>query len=466
MINSINDIARNNEFLRLHRELNKFNIFHATGMKNQEIKHTQFLGYLLNPNESHGLRDEFLIRFLQSLPNPEEKGRSNINILDFNLSYARITKEKTFSKRQSNQKSSSPNKHDNRLDLLIEIPSLESPEKIYIIAIENKIRAKSGENQLEKYKDSINQSYESILKIPPTLLYLSINEEDLSDDSWTPILYSETIIQAINSLIDDLHETLSDYMVFILKDYIQFINEEGAYETENKLEEIITEIGPVTLNSIKNLLTQSPVTIEHQRLITRYEKALTYISNYDTDPRIAILKHFKNQFDRNSGIHNIFKEFKLETSNRTWMRFSFLTDENGRKLSEICQNPTINWLTSQRNLAFELIFTESQNQGKINCRVSLTLGPTGVNYDKRSELLQKIKQVFKEHHKDIEVNKETTVRGHFDAIKKGGHKSYNKNNLTEEQAKEWINETIEKLHQSEIDFINALNHQLSPFLNQ
>ncbi len=466
MINNINDIARNNGFLRLHRELNKFNIFHATGMKNQEIKHTQFLGYLLDPNESHGLKDEFLIRFIQSLPTPERMKDSNINILDFNLSYARITKEKTFSKKQSNQKSSSPEKNENRLDLLIEIPSLESPEQIYTIAIENKIRAKSGENQLENYKSSINQSYEKeVQKTSPILLYLSINEEELSDNSWTPILYSETIIPAINSLIDDLHETLSDYMIFILKDYIQFINEEGAYESENKLEEIITNIGPATINSIKNLLEIKPKAIEQQRLRTRYEKALNYIKKYDADPRIAILKHFRNQFIQGSGVHNKYKDFRLETSNRTRLRFSLLSEDNGKKLAAICQEPTKLWLESQQNLAFEITLTESETQGNINFRLSLFLGPTGVKYKKRTELLQKIRQVFKEHHKDVKVNIETTIRGHFDSIKKGAYKDYNKNDLTEEQAKEWINKTFEKLHQRESGFINALNHEITPLLN-
>ena len=42
------------EFMQLSKLLNRFNIFEATDMGRREIKHTKFLCYLLDPNESHG----------------------------------------------------------------------------------------------------------------------------------------------------------------------------------------------------------------------------------------------------------------------------------------------------------------------------------------------------------------------------------------------------------------------------
>ena len=63
------------------------------------------------------------------------------------------------------------------------------------------------------------------------------------------------------------------------------------------------------------------------------------------------------------------------------------------------------------------------------------------------------------------MNGETAIRGHFDSIKKGAYKDYNQNDLTEEQVKDWINSTLEDLHQKESSFIAALNHEISPFLN-
>lgn len=442
MIETLSDIARNKDFLRLHRELNKFNIFHATGMKNQEIKHTQFLGYLLDPNESHGLKEEFLLRFIQSLPKQATGSACNINLLDFNLSYARVIKEKTFEK------------NENRLDLLIEIPSLDSPSKIYIIAIENKIRATAAENQLERYENSITSSYREVIKDKPILLYLSINEDSIANKSWTPILYSDTIIHAINNLVSDLHETLSDYMIFILKDYIEFINHEGEYESNNNLEEIVLQMGSPIIKRIKEILSEKNNPIEEQRLSTRYKKVLDHLAPYDTDPRVEILRYFKDQFDGN-GIYKTNSCFRLETSNRIWMRFSFLEEEVGQKLSNICENPTRRWLKSQRHLAFEFIFNESEGSDQVNCRVTLVLGPTGIDYEQREELLQNIRGIFAKSHTGTSID--TGVNDHFDAIRRGGYSKYNARNLTANDAKKWIEETLVKISKDEEEFIKGIN---------
>lgn len=463
MTQEIHDLARNQGFLRLHRELNKFNIFHATGMSNQEIKHTQFLGYLLDPNESHGFKDEFLIRFLQSLPKSEGAEEYRINILDFNLSYTRVIKEKSFAKIR------------NRLDLLIEIPSLANPEKLYTIAIENKIRAKAGRDQLKTYKKAIQEEYLQNSKQNSILLYLTVNNEEPNDENWVPILYSDTVIKAIKSLIEDLEETISDYMIFILKDYIEFINKEGGYESDGPLEKIILEIDSETINQSRQLINKIPKSIEQERLETRYQKALKYIVKYDADPRKTLLEFFKSKFNKNEGEEKLEYEnhtFTLESSNKNWMRFSFLSDENGQKLSKLCENPTRNWLASRRNLAFEFIFSKPNDKNEVDCRVSLILGPTGSEYKKRNELLNAIKGAYNKTYNgngngngNGSANTDSEDQSHFDAIKRGAFRKYNKNNLNPNQAKNWIEDTLKKISEEEMGFIKEVNKSLKEFFN-
>lgn len=452
MTQKIHDLARNQGFLKLQRELNKFNIFHATGMTNQEIKHTQFLGYLLDPNESHGIKDEFLIRFIQSLPKPEDTETYTINILDFNLSYSKTIKEKGFEGIK------------NRLDLIIEIPSLENPEKIYIIAIENKIGASAGKNQLRIYREAIKKTYQEKLQINPILLYLTVNNEEPNDKDWVPILYSETVIKAIKSLIEDLEETLSDYMIFILKDYIEFINKEGGYESDDPLEKIISEIDLETINQSQQIINQTPKSIEQERLEIRYQKALEYIATYDTDPRRTLLEHFKSKFNENEG-EKIIKytnhTFKLESSNKNWMRFSFLNNENEQKLSKICENPTRNWLASRRNFAFEFIISKPNDQNRVDCRVSLILGPTGSEYRKRTQLLNAIKEAYNRTHGKKARGSE--AQSHWDTIKRGAFSKYNRNNIDANEARNWIEDTLNEISNEECNFIKAINESLSTF---
>src|SRR5215212_7785715 len=44
----------------------RFNVFEAMGAVNQEVRHSDFLRFLLDPNASHGLGDLFARRFLQA----------------------------------------------------------------------------------------------------------------------------------------------------------------------------------------------------------------------------------------------------------------------------------------------------------------------------------------------------------------------------------------------------------------
>ncbi|HAH57521.1 MAG TPA: hypothetical protein DCL86_05190, partial [Bacteroidales bacterium] len=51
-------------FEQEHELGEKFNIFEAVGMARQEIRHSRFLAFLLNPLAPHGLGEYFLRNFL------------------------------------------------------------------------------------------------------------------------------------------------------------------------------------------------------------------------------------------------------------------------------------------------------------------------------------------------------------------------------------------------------------------
>jgi hypothetical protein len=60
-----NFIVGNVELEKLEAMLDRFNIFEAVGMERQEIRHSKFLAFLLDPNESHRMGDAFVKRLLQ-----------------------------------------------------------------------------------------------------------------------------------------------------------------------------------------------------------------------------------------------------------------------------------------------------------------------------------------------------------------------------------------------------------------
>ncbi len=58
-------LYHNEDMNELDELSNRFNIFVALGITQQEIRHSNFLGWLLDPNETHGFGNAFLIRFLR-----------------------------------------------------------------------------------------------------------------------------------------------------------------------------------------------------------------------------------------------------------------------------------------------------------------------------------------------------------------------------------------------------------------
>jgi hypothetical protein len=60
-------LVGNSELEELSARLNQFNILQVLRIERAEIRHSNVLGWLLNPRESHGLSDTFVRRFISTL---------------------------------------------------------------------------------------------------------------------------------------------------------------------------------------------------------------------------------------------------------------------------------------------------------------------------------------------------------------------------------------------------------------
>lgn len=67
----------------LEKRIEKFNIFTALKLDNTEIRHSNFLAWLMNPRESHNIGDYFLKIFLElSMKDYIQDNRIEINPVD------------------------------------------------------------------------------------------------------------------------------------------------------------------------------------------------------------------------------------------------------------------------------------------------------------------------------------------------------------------------------------------------
>ena len=58
-------IIESRDFQKLESKVSTFNLFEAMGAVRQELRHSHFIAFLLDPSGSHGLGDVFLRKFLQ-----------------------------------------------------------------------------------------------------------------------------------------------------------------------------------------------------------------------------------------------------------------------------------------------------------------------------------------------------------------------------------------------------------------
>jgi hypothetical protein len=121
------------DFNSIHRRMSLFNVFEAVGAVRAELRHSNFLAYLLSPNRPHGLGARVLIALIRSILTrmpAEHRPIMALELLTSDVDDAIVYRER-----------------DN-IDILIELPTLE-----FVVAIENKVDSKAGDGQLERYSE-------------------------------------------------------------------------------------------------------------------------------------------------------------------------------------------------------------------------------------------------------------------------------------------------------------------------
>lgn len=150
---------------------NDFNMFDAVGMQRQEIRHSRFLAYLLDPRNPHGLGSEFLRAVLaQAVSTNRPPNVSALRVETANLDLSTVYCER------------------DHFDVSVEIPSLK-----LLFVIENKIDALESQNQLNNYRDHALLRYKDFNFLG---VFLTVNGYQGDDTAWSAMGYG-TIIAAL-----------------------------------------------------------------------------------------------------------------------------------------------------------------------------------------------------------------------------------------------------------------------------
>ncbi|HEY3283321.1 MAG TPA: PD-(D/E)XK nuclease family protein, partial [Armatimonadota bacterium] len=144
---ALEDLVTDAEALgRLEHRLNRLNIFEAAGMVRQELRHSDFLAFLLDPLRQHGLGDLFATRLLQKvLIQNRDRGLpvSPIDLDVWSLDGAFVLREWS------------------NIDLLL----VDKAHRLAVI-IENKVDSLERPGQLAKYLRTVGAHYPDCDVVP------------------------------------------------------------------------------------------------------------------------------------------------------------------------------------------------------------------------------------------------------------------------------------------------------------
>jgi len=194
-------IIDNQELEELEARLGEFNIFEAIGAVRQELRHSDFLAFLLNPTENHGLGDEFLKRFLKAVVvQADDQPLSVIDLDVIDLTEATIQREWRH------------------IDILIHDEAND-----LICVIENKVDSTEHSEQLQRYRGIVEQTFQGAKQV---FIYLTPEGDSPSDESYIPFDYEkiadlvELVSRTRSSTLGADVNTLMDHYTALLRRHI------------------------------------------------------------------------------------------------------------------------------------------------------------------------------------------------------------------------------------------------------
>lgn len=295
-------VVDNKDLEQLEALIAEFNIFEALGAVRQELRHSDFLAFLMDPSQNHGLGDAFLKRMLKRLlVSTSDPPLSAVEVDVADLTEATVQREWR------------------QIDILVSDTSSSM-----VCAVENKIGSDEHSGQLRRYRETVSNAFPNDR---PIFVYLTPDGDSPSDDAYIPFSYND-----IMNLVEDVrkvHEstlgpdvrTLMTHYTAMLRRYIVSDSEivqlcRRIYHRHKQALDLIFEHRPDLQWDLSELLKQ---------LV------------YEAEPRGLIIDHSTKSYVRFSVAE--------------WDRFPAYTTGTG-------------WTPSRRILLFE--FVNSADRLQIN----------------------------------------------------------------------------------------------------
>ena len=200
-VEALRSFVDDNEDLdQLEIILDRFNLFESLDLVRQEIRHSAFLRWFLDPSETHGFGDFPLRQFLRRVI---KGGGENSGILpslfelhDWKLGQAQVLKEWR------------------NIDILI----LDEDNQ-FVCAMENKVDSGEGECQLKRYKEIVVRAFPHYRR---ALVFLTISGDAPSDEAYIPVSYRD-IASIIENTLKRRESQSNEEIKLFVRQYLDMV---------------------------------------------------------------------------------------------------------------------------------------------------------------------------------------------------------------------------------------------------
>lgn len=161
------------ELRQLEQLLGRFNLFEVLKLGHHEIRHSNVLAWLLNPDESHGFGDLFLRRWLMRVLHEADADSPDlpdaVEIDSADLRTVEVRREW------------------NHIDLLL-IVTNPGGDRDWVFAVENKVGSSQHSDQLTRYRQAVESAFPNARR---GFVFLTVLEEEPEDDSYMCATYAQ-----------------------------------------------------------------------------------------------------------------------------------------------------------------------------------------------------------------------------------------------------------------------------------
>ncbi|MGV8111259.1 PDDEXK-like family protein [Methanospirillum sp.] len=254
----------------------RFNLFDILKITKTEIRHSNILAWLLTPDDNHGMSDAILKGFIQYVVTAGADDQDAFKILLMHCHDFEILREWSH----------------------IDVIAISHSQE-FVLCIENKIDSGEHDNQLTKYRETIEEKYPDYLK---RYIYLTPEGDPASEsEHWLSMSYGDVIkiienVKQKYQVMPEVALLIDNYLEAVRRDIVRDENLiricEKIYSEHRRALDLIYEYKPDRAADLASIFKSWVIEKENNRkgkLHIDFDKSTKTITKFTTDTMSMLL---------------------------------------------------------------------------------------------------------------------------------------------------------------------------------